>query len=203
MRRRDGGVGCGACVSCLANTESGTPRGTVRPHYEGLPLMAGRGADERGRKPAGSWGSLVPVRARKYGPEAQSRRGGAPRGVRVFAERAPRLISAEELVAPFGAPLPLWRGSKGLGAHRSRVYSRTDDLTRKSRKRDLRCAGTKITGGGALPTIPPELEACPMVGISEQKVSQKNVKTMSAILLNVAMVLPDAIDSFSAPGLRA
>jgi len=42
-----------------------------------------------------------------------------------------------------------------------------------------------------------------MVGISEQKVSQKNVKTMSAILLNVAMVLPDAIDSFSAPGLRA
>jgi hypothetical protein len=31
----------------LRNHSSGTPRVTVRPYYEGLPLMAGRGPDER------------------------------------------------------------------------------------------------------------------------------------------------------------
>ena len=36
---------------------SGTPRVAVRPYYEGLPSMAGRGPDERGRKPAGSGGA--------------------------------------------------------------------------------------------------------------------------------------------------
>ena len=36
------------------NPAPGRPRVAVRPHYGGLPSMAGRGADEGGRKPAGS-----------------------------------------------------------------------------------------------------------------------------------------------------
>jgi hypothetical protein len=53
---------------------SGRPRVTVRPNYVGLPARAGRGPDERGRKPAGSGGAMLPVRPRKHGPEAQNRR---------------------------------------------------------------------------------------------------------------------------------
>ena len=50
---------------------SGGPRVTVRPYYEGLPLMAGRGPDERRGNPPGSGRCNAPVRARKYGPEAE------------------------------------------------------------------------------------------------------------------------------------
>ena len=55
----------------LRNHGSGGPRVTVRPYYEGLPLMAGRGPDERlGNRP-GSGRLKVPIRARKHGPEAE------------------------------------------------------------------------------------------------------------------------------------
>ena len=39
---------------------SGRPRFTVRSYYEGLPSVAGRGADERKRKPAGSGSHKLP-----------------------------------------------------------------------------------------------------------------------------------------------
>ncbi len=42
-RRCDGGAGCGACGFRLASGNSGTPRGTVRSNYVGLPSMAGLG----------------------------------------------------------------------------------------------------------------------------------------------------------------
>jgi hypothetical protein len=53
----------GAC-----NPGTGRPRVAVRPYYGGLPSMAGRGADEGGRKPAGSGAQEGPVRARKLRP---------------------------------------------------------------------------------------------------------------------------------------
>src|SRR5476649_591560 len=65
---------------------SGTPRGTVRSNYVGLPSMAGRGPDERGRKPAGSGRSNEP----RPGPEARSRGAKSPQ--RSVERRAPSVI---------------------------------------------------------------------------------------------------------------
>ena len=59
---------------------SGRPRVTVRPNYVGLPSMAGRGPDERGESPGIRRAKSPLSGPRKYGPEAQNRRGGAPRG---------------------------------------------------------------------------------------------------------------------------
>ena len=69
--------------SCFARTTPGGPGVTVRPYYEGLPfegldagrMKAGESLPDRG-------GAQPPVRPRKHGPEAQNRRGGAPKGVR-------------------------------------------------------------------------------------------------------------------------
>src|ERR1035441_7177094 len=49
--------------ACLASTHSGGPWVAVRPHYGGLPLMAGRGTDEGRRKLPGS-GRAQPSRPR-------------------------------------------------------------------------------------------------------------------------------------------
>ena len=57
----------------------------VRSNYVGLPSMAGRGADERRRKPPGSGAQKASIRARKNGSEDTNRRGGAPKGVCVRA----------------------------------------------------------------------------------------------------------------------
>src|SRR6185437_746839 len=70
----------------------GRPRVAVRPHYEGLPLMAGRGADEGGRKPAGSGEpKAARVCVRKNGPEDLKSRCGAPRGARILQKRMRQL----------------------------------------------------------------------------------------------------------------
>ena len=73
------------------------------PTDEGLPSMAGRGADERGRKIKSG---LPAVRARKHGPEAQSRRrwSAARRVRRSQGARTPRKRGI--FAAPLGAPLP-------------------------------------------------------------------------------------------------
>ena len=70
----------------VSQTISGRPRSTVRAYYEGLPSMAGRGTDEGGesRRIKGEAALSSP---RKYGPEAQNRRSGAPPGVCVFGIR--------------------------------------------------------------------------------------------------------------------
>jgi hypothetical protein len=57
----------------------GTPRVAVRPHYGGLPSMAGRGLDEGGRKPAGSDPADAGLHLRKHGPGVKSRREMARR----------------------------------------------------------------------------------------------------------------------------
>ena len=56
------------------NPVPGRPRVAVRPHYGGLPSMARRGADEGGRKPAGSGALKGPVGARKLRPRGQKSR---------------------------------------------------------------------------------------------------------------------------------
>ena len=53
MRRSVGGAGKAAPADVPRKRISGRPRVTVRPNYVGLPSMAGRGPDERGRKPCG------------------------------------------------------------------------------------------------------------------------------------------------------
>jgi hypothetical protein len=58
----------------------GTPWVTVRPHYGGPPSMAGRGPDERGRKPAGSgWAECPPSGPGRHGPGERNRREMARR----------------------------------------------------------------------------------------------------------------------------
>src|SRR5665811_722067 len=65
------------------NPAPGRPRAAVRPYYEGLPSWAGRGADEGGRKPAGSGARLGP----RPRPEATAPGTEKPRW---SAERRPR-----------------------------------------------------------------------------------------------------------------
>ena len=113
---------------------SGSPRFTVRPNYVGLPGRAGRGPDERRRKPAGSGRANAP----RPGPEATVRgvksRCGAPGGAR-FPMEAPTLPKRgihED--APPGAPLPhVWE--------QPRKYGRTRRPPNNA-------------GGGALPIAP-------------------------------------------------
>jgi len=69
------------------NPVPGRPWAAVRPYYEGPPSLAGRGADEGGRKPAGSGAQQGPVRARKLRPRGQKSRCGAPRGARILQKR--------------------------------------------------------------------------------------------------------------------
>ena len=66
-----GGAGCGARGFGLVSRASGTPRVAVRPNYVGLPSLAGRGPDERGRKPAGSGGPKSPHPAPEARPRAR------------------------------------------------------------------------------------------------------------------------------------
>jgi hypothetical protein len=65
------------------NLALGRPWVAVRPHYEGLPLMAGRGADEGWRMPPGSGrGQTLPSAPGSYGPgdrKAAMARQEAPR----------------------------------------------------------------------------------------------------------------------------
>ena len=101
----------------VRNLPSGTPWATVRSNYVGLPSMAGRGPDERRRKPPGSGGAKPPVRARKYGPKAQSRRCGAPRGVALSVIGRARRKAWTDFVAPRGAPIPHVSKDKRIRAH--------------------------------------------------------------------------------------
>jgi len=92
------------------NPAPGRPRAAVRPYYEGPPSLAGRGADEGGRKPAGSGAQQGPVRARKLRPRGQKSRCGAPRGARApdnGARQDRRLVRRLAL-----HPLDFSRGTK-------------------------------------------------------------------------------------------
>ena len=104
--------------ACLASTHSGGPWVAVRPHYGGLPLMAGRGTDEGRRKLPGS-GRAQPSRPRPEvtapGTEIAAMERRAPSAEwRARLRRARRRHQASGLmVAPPGAPFP---------SHACRVY---------------------------------------------------------------------------------
>ena len=71
---------------------AGRPRVAVRPHYEGLPREGWTRQDERGESRVLGRAKSPLSESRKHGPEAQNRRGGAPRGapVRVMDRRPGR-----------------------------------------------------------------------------------------------------------------
>ena len=88
-----------------AHRRSGSPWVPVRPYYEGLPLMAGRGPDEGSAKAARISAGLRPrVRTRKHGPGVEDAISGAPEGGVPARHAAPQ--GADYEVAPFGALLP-------------------------------------------------------------------------------------------------
>ena len=107
---------------------SGTPWATVRSNYVGLPSMAGRGPDERRRKPPGSGGAKP-----RPDPEARSRRCEIAAAVRREARACFGLLLARtvqacprhalrrkaltDFGAPRGAPLPHVSRDKRIRAH--------------------------------------------------------------------------------------
>src|SRR5882757_3906994 len=61
----------------------GTPRVAVRPYYEGLPSMAGRGSGTKAAEAApDTRGLCSPVRSPEDGSEVKNRHSGAPGGER-------------------------------------------------------------------------------------------------------------------------
>ena len=109
----------------IRNPRSGTPRVAVRPYYEGLPSMAGRGTEQRRRKPHGHVGTRSP------GPSPEARlRGEKPpqwsAGRRACRSHGTRRLrqGARCYPAPFGAPLPhAVREGRGRRTQK-RVYAR-------------------------------------------------------------------------------
>jgi len=97
-----------------AHRRSGSPRVPVRPYYEGLPSMAGRGPDE-GPAKAGldQRGVYAPV----SGPGRRSRGGrrhsGAPGGGVPARHEGAFYEVPDQEVAPIGAPLPHMCEGKG------------------------------------------------------------------------------------------
>src|SRR5450830_2050144 len=107
-----------APAAAARNRGTGRPRVAVRPYYGGLPLMAGRGTDEGGRKPAGS-GRAQPSRPRPEvtAPgteiaaverrEARLRRHGGDAPRQACRAASPAVQEASQASAFLGAPLPL------------------------------------------------------------------------------------------------
>jgi hypothetical protein len=90
------------------NPAPGRPRAAVRPYYEGPPSLAGRGADEGGRKPAGSGARLGPrPRPEVTAPGTEKPLWSAERRPHPSKEDAARRKTG----APLGAPPP--RFSRG------------------------------------------------------------------------------------------
>src|SRR5258708_19325546 len=90
-----------------AHRRSGSPWVPVRPYYEGLPSMAGRGPDEGLSKDCPDQRG---VRAPVSGPEVRSRGGrrhsGAPGGGVPARHEGAFYEVPDYEVAPIGAPLP-------------------------------------------------------------------------------------------------
>ena len=97
-----------APAAAARNRGTGRPRVAVRPYYGGLPLMAGRGADEGRRKPPEFGLARKPrrVRARKLRPRGRkSPRRHASLGVSGGFAGRPRARSQALCVSRRSAPL--------------------------------------------------------------------------------------------------
>ena len=90
-----------------AHRRSGSPWVPVRPYYEGLPLMAGRGPDE-GLAKAGldQRGVQLPCPDPEDGPGVEDAISGAPGGGVPARHEGAFYEVPDYEVASFGAPLP-------------------------------------------------------------------------------------------------
>jgi hypothetical protein len=111
---------------CLAHTGPGGVGSPSVPTTWGCPFQGWTREGRAGRKPRARAGEESAVRPRKHGPEAQNRRGGAPKGDALSAESAPagtrkvrKGLAGEgggPQGAPFGALPPRFPGAT-LGGH--------------------------------------------------------------------------------------
>src|SRR5882757_8980696 len=110
-----------------AHRRSGSPWVPVRPYYEGLPSMAGRGPDEGSAK-AGldRRGVQLPCPDPEDGPGVEDAISGAPGGGVPARHEGAFYEVPDQDVAPIGAPLPHVREGQGKGRRpeaRSRASS--------------------------------------------------------------------------------
>src|SRR5882724_6632407 len=112
-----------------AHRRSGSPWVPVRPYYEGLPLMAGRGPDE-GLAKAGldQRGVTLPCPDPEDGPGVEDATSGAPEGGVRARHAAPQ--GADQDVALFGAPLPHACEGQGKGRRPPRLTKHRGDESR-------------------------------------------------------------------------
>ena len=99
---------------CLASRAPGRPGSPSGPTTGVCPSRAGRGPDERGRKPAGSGRAKLPVRPRKLRSRGgRSRRGEAPKGAPagVISRRLGRFRDRPDREAGRGCGVPHQRRS--------------------------------------------------------------------------------------------
>src|ERR1700724_1045712 len=107
MRRRNGGAGVAPAPLCYAHRRVGAPRGPVRPYYEGLPLMAGRGPDEgRAKACPDQRGVLLPCPDPEDGPGVEDATSGAPRGGVPARHEGAFYEVPDQDVAPFRRSAP-------------------------------------------------------------------------------------------------
>src|SRR5882762_11052169 len=101
------GAGVAPASLCYAHRRSGSPWVPVRPYYEGLPSMAGRGPDE-GLAKAGldQRGVLLPCPDPEDGPRVEDATSGAPEGGVPARHEGAFYEVPDYEVASFGAPLP-------------------------------------------------------------------------------------------------
>ena len=139
MRRHASGTGCGARGPCFRKAHLGTPRATVRRHYDRPPSVAGRCRISGRRKPP-----AVGLRKRHRpavpcGPRAISRRSGALRGARVSPDARRRKTQDLRGSAPWrSAPSPL-REQEGSPAFPAPPYPGSDAAHPKSARRSKQC----------------------------------------------------------------
>src|SRR5664279_2149046 len=119
----------------LVTPAPGRPRAAVRPYYEGPPSLAGRGADEGGRKPAGSGPGSGPVRARKLWPRGQKSPANKP-GLRKLVR-----VERREAPAPSGTKV------RQDGRLVRRLALHPLDFSRGTKRAPINGAGRRPTRG--------------------------------------------------------
>ena len=85
MRRHVGGAGTAAPAPVPRKHRLREASGHRPPPLRGAARKGWTGQDERGESPAIGRAKSPPSESRKHGPEAQNRRGGAPKGVALSA----------------------------------------------------------------------------------------------------------------------
>jgi hypothetical protein len=164
MRRHAGGWDA-APAGGARNPAPGRPRAAVRPYYEGPPSLAGRGADEGGRKPAGSGarlglrprpevtapGTEKPLWSAERRPRSRKRTRQDGRLVRRLALHPLAFRGARKGPRSAGMELRRTRRRKEYGRWRTRflIPPLQGERERKSAKHDRREARASGDDAGA------------------------------------------------------